>query len=103
MNAEMLDTLALENGKRLFELLQSHTEFGIIEVTHNIVGNVKLAGIVTAAESIGQGPHLLQKFNVGDVVEIDDGTCIQCGAVFCAAGFVGAEHNVMSVNAAFLR
>ena len=76
MDAEMLCPLCLKGLKCLEHLIPGHSVLGIPGIVHNVIAYLKdPARIVAAADGfryISQG--LLQAFNMGDIVQVYDGS-----------------------------
>ena len=84
MNTELHCPGLLELEKRLLHLLLCHSVLGIAGSVHNL--NLVLAvchtehaaGIVTAADCLGNSADLLDKLNMGVVVKVDHRAEVVC-------------------------
>ena len=98
----MLGPLRLQDAKRLVQLLGGHAVFGIARIVHDAVANFEQAArVIAAADGFGNmADRLLEKIDMRDVVEVDDGAQLVGKHVIGRGRFVRGEHDVVAAYAA---
>ncbi len=107
MEAEVLGAQGLELFEALVELLGGEAVFGVAGGVHHLkalFGGGQLegaAGIIPAGDGLGDiADGILQKVDVGEIVEIDGGPQLCRQLKFAGGGLVGGEHDLAARKAA---
>ena len=90
MKAKLLHAAIHQLPDALGQLRAGEAVFGIARPPHDrIAGDEIPAGIEAAADFLGQTAVLLQKLDVRDVVQIDDGVQLARIFILSRRGFIG--------------
>ena len=110
MDAEALGPHGFQLFKALKELLPGKAVFTVPRGVHDLkalLARPQLedpARVEAAGDGLGDiAQGLLQKVDVGEVVQVDHRPQLFCQLVFVGGGLVGGEHDVMAMKAAFVR
>ena len=107
MDAELLGAQLLQALEGLGHLGTGHAVLGVAGVVHDLEALIALAqgedaaGIVAAGDPLGDiAQGVLQKVDVGDVIQIDGGAQLGGQGELLGGGVVGGEHDVAALEAA---
>ena len=89
MDTELLSALCLEDLECLKDLLGRHSVLGIARVVHDVVADLEHSTrIVTTADRLRDISNcLLYALDMGDIVEVDDGSEIICQLKLLESGY----------------
>ena len=107
VDAELLGPHLLQALERLGDLLPGHAVLGLAGVVHHLEALLALpqlegaAGVEAAGDLLGDVPDgVLQKVDVGDVVQVDGGPQLGGQSELLRRGVVGGEHDLPALEAA---
>ena len=110
MNAEPIGPHGLQLAEALEKLFPGEAVLGVAGGIHDLEALLALpklehpAGVEAAGDGLGDIPQrLLQKVDVGEIIQIDDRPQLFCQLVLGGGGLVGGEHDLLSFKAAFVR
>ena len=69
-----------------------HAVFGFLRLADDVVALDEGAGVVAEGEAGREARVLFEIFDVGDVVQVDDGAQLHRFLEFIGGGVVGGEH-----------
>ena len=102
VQAKMPNALFPQNGIRIQQLLLRHTKFGVIQMPHNIIRDLEFAGVIAAADSVGNTDSTLHVIDLGQIIQIDNRTDGGRRTIFLRQRLVGGENDVVLRHAGVL-
>ena len=99
MNSKILHAVRLQLPIGIKKLLLRHAILGISGIVHDSVAHPEYAArIVAAAHGLREGisEKLLQRCNVRNVIQIDDGTELSCKHILTVRRLVRGKHDFVS-------
>ena len=100
MQAKLLNAFALQNADGLEDLRAGHAIFGVPGMPHAGVANMQLAaGIVAQADFFRNAAVALEKFDMGNIVQIDNRAQLARVYIVLGGRHIGREHDVVALEA----
>ena len=97
MDSKILRSFCLQHLKCFEKLFRCHAIFGIARIVHDIIADFEQAArIITAADCLRNMSYgLLQKIDMGKVIEIDDGSQLICQLKFFRRRIIRGKHDLL--------